>query len=149
MKKLLFILTIFFIGFQNISAQENVENNDTIKKNFRIEKTATFKGGDKKLMNFIESQLVYPKEASKMGVQQKLFIKFVVFKDGIVGDIEVEKTIKIDKLSNSEKYQKMVELLKEEAIRVIKATEGKWKVGTDKGEPADSHFILPVCFVIQ
>jgi len=78
MKKLLFILAIFFIGFQNISAQKNIENKkDSVVefKNVRAE----FLGGDKALTKFLSSEIKYPKDAQERGVSQRINVNFIEY----------------------------------------------------------------------
>jgi len=152
MKKLLFILAIFFIGFQNISAQKNIEN----KKDSVVEKKdsvyalpdvrAEFKGGDNALIRFLSSEIKYPEIALNDGVQHKFLVNFVICKDGSVCDIEVLDKRKLDKFKKNIKYKESVALLKNEAIRVVKATNGKWNAATKDGEKVNCYFTLPITF---
>ena len=165
MKKVLFILAIFFIGFQNILAQENIENKkDSIYKFVPIK--AEFIGGDKALFNFWNSEITYPECVEKNDVVLKMYVNFIIRKDGSVDDVKVIRNIKFRKQEGTEEYyectkwredceetgeyKECVELLKKEAIRVIEATNKKWKAGKNMKETiVSSYFTLPINFFIK
>jgi len=141
MKKLLFILAIFFIGFQNISAQENIENEqDTIFVQ------AEFKGGVSAFRKFTYSKMRYPRKARKLGIEQRIFVGFVIRPNGYVDNVRVIDNKQLDSYGETEESLKYVELLKKDAVRIIKATNGKWKAGTKNGEKIAIFYTIPFEF---
>jgi periplasmic protein TonB len=99
-----------------------------------VEEQASFPGGMEKLKEFLQNNLKYPPMAKESGVQGKVFVQFVVFKDGTVGDIKVLRGIGSG--------------CDEEAIRVVKAMP-KWDPGKQRGRNVSSRFTLPINFKLS
>lgn len=97
-------------------------------------KRAEFKGGKQALAEFLKNNLMYPLEAEKANIQGRVFVSFIIKKNGSIGDIEVIRGVH--------------PLLDAEAIRVIKIMP-KWEPATENGEKIDSKFTLPVSFLLK
>ncbi|MCQ2210569.1 MAG: TonB family protein [Paludibacteraceae bacterium] len=96
-----------------------------------VEKYASFPGGQAKLMEFLKKELQYPQVAIENNVQGRVFVEFVVNKDGSIQDVKVARGVD----SN----------LDAEAIRVVKKMP-KWTPAEQRGKPCRSRFTLPVLF---
>lgn len=96
-----------------------------------VEKMPEFPGGEKALLNYISENIVYPQSAKDKNISGRVFINFVIEKDGSVTDVEVLRGI--DKECD------------EEALRVVKAMP-KWKPGMDDGKPVRVSYALPITF---
>jgi periplasmic protein TonB len=88
-----------------------------------------FPGGQAKLYEFLNQNLILPKLNTDSQIQGKIYVKFVIKKDGSIDDIQVIK-------GSHEK-------LNEEVIRVIKLMP-KWTPGLQNGQAVDVYFTLPV-----
>ncbi|MEO9869729.1 energy transducer TonB [Ekhidna sp.] len=53
----------------------------------------SFEGGIQKFYSFISDRMKYPRAASKLGIEGKVFVQFIVGKDGLLSDIHVVKGI--------------------------------------------------------
>ena len=95
------------------------------------EHRAEFPGGDRALLDFLKSNLVYPKVAQDSSIQGRVIVKFTVEKDGSITDVEVARSV--------------YPALDEEAVRVVSMMP-KWKPATKKGEPIRCKYILPIFF---
>ena len=95
-----------------------------------VEEDPEFPGGHTSLMNYINSNMKYP---SNKDVSGKVFLEFVVEKDGSIGDIEVTKGI--------EDYPEF----ENEAIRLLENCP-KWKPGKIGGKYVRSIYRLPITF---
>jgi len=150
MKKYLFVLAIFAMGFQYSFSQDIENKKDTTGILVHYERQAEFKGGQKALMDFLAANLKYPQKAVKMGIQKKIFVNFIVRKNGQVDSITIRKNTKFDKTQQeTAKYKKAVKALENEAIRLVKLTDGKWKPGKMSDEFVDNYFTLPVTFQLK
>jgi hypothetical protein len=107
------------------------------------------KGGEKELINILYSNLKYPQEAIKMGVQQRIHVNFIVTKDGKVEKMKIIKTIENKTTVKSDDYQETVKLLEEEAIRLVKLTNEQWIPATKNGENVNCYYTLPVNFKLN
>ena len=90
-----------------------------------------FPGGDGAMMKFLNKNIKYPTTAKENGIKGTVFMRFVVEKDGSVGDVEVAKGVN--------------PLLDAEAKRVV-ASMPKWAAGKQNGTPVAVQYTLPVKF---
>ena len=88
-------------------------------------------GGMPGLMKYLSTNIRYPEAAHKAGTQGRVTVQFVVGKDGSIGDVKVIRGVD--------------PTLDAEAIRVISSMP-KWKPGTQKGEPVNVRYTVPVMF---
>ena len=99
-----------------------------------IEQQAEFPGGQGALMKFLSNNIRYPESAQQNDIQGRVIVKFVVEKDGSIGNVTVVKGVDRD--------------LDREAIRVVKKMP-RWQPGKNNGVAVRSYFNLPVTFRLQ
>lgn len=92
---------------------------------------ATFPGGEVAMRQWMMDNLHYPEISIENGDKGRVFLKFVVEKDGTISNIEVVK--------GSTKELDM------EAKRMIR-TMPKWDAGESEGRKVRSTFTLPINF---
>jgi len=118
-----------------VTPEINVEIEEEEQKQEQIfdvvEENPEFKGGMEELYKFLGKHLKYPKEAKENGIEGKVFVQFVVWKNGEIRDVKILKGVH--------------EMLNKEAIRVIKMMP-KWIPGKQRGKAVNSRFTLPVKF---
>ncbi len=88
-------------------------------------------GGFEALGKYLQKSLKYPEQARRMNVEGKVFVQFVIDKDGSPSDITVLKGIGSG--------------CDEEAVRVIKNMP-KWTPGKQRGRPVKVRMSLPIVF---
>jgi TonB family protein len=98
-----------------------------------VEKMPEFPGGQAALMQYLSSNIKYPEECRKMGVEGKVYVKFIVDVTGNIVNVQVLRGISDGKL------------LEKEAVRVVQAMP-KWKPGTQGGKAVGVYFTLPIAF---
>lgn len=130
-----------------------------------VEEMPTFNGGDPtvEFRKYIAQNLRYPDEAKENGVTGKVFIQFVVTKEGkvvvpdeasmakILGkplDEVVVATYRTAEEGAEVPEEKYIQLLKEEVIRVVSSSP-EWEPGKQRGEKVNVLFVFPVNFVMQ
>lgn len=97
-----------------------------------LHESAEFPGGLKEWAKYLSINLRYPEEAQRLGVEGRVFVQFIVEKDGSLTDIKVVKGI--------------VAGCNEEAIRLIKESP-KWNPGKRKnGEVVRQKYIQNILF---
>lgn len=96
-----------------------------------VEVMPEFPGGTEKLMEYLSGNIKYPEEAKEKGVSGRVFLSFVIEKDGAVSNVKVAKGIGKE--------------CDDEAVRVVKAMP-KWKPGLMKGKPVRVGYMLPIFF---
>ena len=108
---------------------------DSVTLGILIEEKAEFPGGEAALNKFIYKNIKYPSMARELNVQGRVFISFVVEKDGSITDVKPIKR----------KSEQLGYGLEEEAMRVIKLMP-KWKPATQNGKKVKMRFTLPVLY---
>ncbi len=96
-----------------------------------VDEEAEFPGGYPAMMQFIQKNYVYPPTALDMGIEGKVYVKFVVTSDGSITSVQVERG-----LAGCPECDK-------EALRVVKLMKG-WKPGKVNGKSVSSVFRLPL-----
>ena len=99
-----------------------------------VESMPQFPGGIQKLLEYLHSNIRYPVLAKESNIQGKVFVSFVVEKDGSVTDVKVLRGIGGG--------------CDEEAIRVVSQMP-KWIPGRQRDVPVRVRYNLPIKFVLQ
>ena len=88
-------------------------------------------GGMSQMYQYIAENLQYPPQARELGVEGKVFVRFVVDVDGAIREVEAVKGIGAG--------------CDKEAEKVI-ASLPPWKPGIQRGRPVKVRMILPITF---
>ena len=96
-----------------------------------VEETAAPKGGMQAFYDFVGKKLKYPAQARRMGTEGKVFVQFVINKDGTISDVVAIKGIGAG--------------CDEEAVRIIQ-TSPPWSPGKQRGKPVKQRMVLPITF---
>ena len=99
-----------------------------------VEQPAEFPGGAAAMMKWLSNNIRYPESAQQNVISGRVVVKFVVEKDGSIGQPSIVKGVDRD--------------LDQEALRVVKRMP-KWQPGKNNGQPVRSYFNLPVTFRLQ
>lgn len=94
-----------------------------------------FKGGVDSLMNFITKNLKYPEWEKKNKIQGKVFVSFVIDKNGKIKDAKILRTVLASKNFDSE------------VLRVVNRMPD-WTPGRQEGNSVDVKFNLPINFTL-
>ena len=118
--------------FQNtIDMSESDEETEIILSIDPVETQPQFPGGDDSLYNFIYSNLRYPQEAIDNGIEGRVFITFVIEKDGSITGIKLLRDIGYG--------------CGEEAMRVVRMMP-KWTPSKQRGNPVRTQYNMPINF---
>jgi hypothetical protein len=130
-----------------------------------VEDMPTFNGGEAatEFRKYIAKNLMYPKEAAKAGATGKIFIKFIINKEGKVVIPEKETLSEIEgkpldevvvvayrKVNDDagDPEEKHIQMLKDEVKRVVLSSPD-WTPGKQRGKAVNVMFTFPVNFVLQ
>lgn len=97
-----------------------------------VEDMPEFPGGELELRKFIAENVEYPEDAKAQKQEGKVFVKFVIDKEGNVRDAEIVNGTRFESLNN-------------EALRVIKSMP-QWKPGKQRGQNVNVSFVVPINF---
>ncbi|HET6557851.1 MAG TPA: TonB family protein, partial [Prolixibacteraceae bacterium] len=96
-----------------------------------VEQMPEFPGGEEALKIYMASNIKYPEIALENGIQGKVFISFVVNKEG--------------RISNAKVMRSIDPALDQEALRVVESMPS-WIPGKQNGKEVDVEYTLPVEF---
>ena len=99
-----------------------------------VEETAAPEGGLPAFYNYVKSNLKYPAPAKRMDIEGKVFVQFIVEKDGSITDVQTVKGIGGG--------------CDEEAVRVVQNSP-KWKSAKQRGRPVRQRMVLPITFILS
>jgi len=99
-----------------------------------VESMPEYPGGEPALYKYLAENIKYPQMAKESGIQGRVFVTFVVERDGKVTDVRVLRGIGGG--------------CDEEAIRVVNNMP-KWSPGKQRGKSVRVQYNLPVKFTLQ
>jgi TonB family protein len=93
-----------------------------------------FPGGEESLRKFITNSVVYPEIAINNGIQGKVYVTFVVTKNGSIANAKIARGVD--------------PALDKEALRVVNSLP-KWKPGKQRGQDVNVSYTVPINFMID
>jgi protein TonB len=99
-----------------------------------VESMPSFEGGIAEFYKFVGKNLKYPAQARRMGIEGKVFVHFVIDKDGSLSDIKVVRGIGAG--------------CDEEVVRIVQKSP-KWNPGKQRGRSVRVRMMLPITFKLQ
>ena len=118
---------------QSVEAQaaETVANDNSEIYDGAVDVMPEYPGGINAMYEFIQKNLKYPESAKKKGIEGRVFVQFVVEKDGSLSSFQVLRGVSDD--------------IDAEAVRVLKMMPN-WKPGMMNGKPVRVNFTMPFKF---
>ena len=123
--------TVYEFSTKDITNIKKVDNDSIYQI---VEVMPEFPGGTEKMMDYLSKNIKYPEAAKEKGISGRVFLSFVIEKDGAVSNVKVAKGIGKE--------------CDDEALRVVKAMP-KWKPGLMKGKPVRVNYMLPIFFKLD
>ncbi len=107
-------------------AKEEVDEIFTI-----VEEPASPKGGMPAFYKYVGEKVKYPAQARRMGIEGKVFVEFVIGKDGSISEVRAVKGIGAG--------------CDEEAVRIVQGAPS-WTPGKQRGKAVKQRMVLPITF---
>jgi protein TonB len=101
---------------------------------YSLEETPHFPGGDDQLISYFASTVKYPQIALRANVEGKVFVEFVITKDGNITNARIVKGIGAG--------------CDDEALRVVRAMPA-WTPGKQNGRAVPVIMSIPIAFKIK
>jgi len=117
-----------------VEVVEEVEEEEEVFNFYLLEDKPEFPGGEAGLYKWIAQNTNYPEIAKDNGIAGRVFISFVIDKDGKVTEVKL--------LRGVDPY------LDKEAIRVVKSMPA-WKPGKQRGKNVKVSFQVPINFILK
>jgi len=118
-----------YIGFDSIALDPEPQETIHLFPEVKPEPDGGFEG----FYKFVGKNLKYPKQAQRVHAEGKVYVEFVVDKNGQVTNMKVIKGIGSG--------------CDEEAMRVLALT--KWQPGRQRGKPVKVRMTMPLNFVLN
>jgi protein TonB len=104
---------------------------NAIRETVSLDRYPEFEGGMQAWAKYIQRNLRYPLQAQEDGIQGKVFISFVIEKDGSISNVTVLRGV--------------ASSLDQEAARVIQKSP-KWKPGIQNKQSVRVRYNMPISF---
>ncbi len=111
-----------------------IEEEESEKIFVVVEQTAAPRDGMAAFYKYVSENIHYPGQARRMGIEGRVFVQFVVGKDGSLSQMEVIKGIGVG--------------CDEEALRII-TNSPPWQPGKQRGKPVRQRMVLPIFFRLE
>jgi protein TonB len=121
------------VEFQEVEVEEEVVE-ETEEVFLIVEQMPEFPGGDEALRKYLATSVKYPVIAQENGIQGRVFVAFVVDKNGNVTNVRVARPFDPN--------------LDKEAVRVVQSMP-KWTPGKQRGKAVKVSYTVPINFVLQ
>ncbi len=109
-----------------------VEEKENVDEIFSVvEESANPRGGYPAFYKFVGEKIKYPAQARRMGIEGKVFVEFVVNRDGTIVDVKAIKGIGAG--------------CDEEAVRIVQSAPA-WTPGKQRGKPVRQKMVIPITF---
>ncbi len=114
------------IVVQAVEPEEETDQIFTI-----VEESAAPKGGMQGFYKYVKDKIKYPPQARRMGIEGRVFVEFVIGKDGALSEVRAIKGIGAG--------------CDEEAVRIVQGSP-PWSPGKQRGKPVKQRYTLPIIF---
>lgn len=128
---------------------------------FIVDKMPEYPGGEDALRKFIATNVMYPKKAKETGTEGKIYVQFIVNKNGKVEQVkhiatrapvkeknEIGEIVVVAYTEVFHREGKAFDELAAEGERVVSGLPD-WTPGEHKGEPVNVSFTVPINFALQ
>jgi protein TonB len=129
MKKLLFLSAFLCTLSFGAFAQSEVSVDDEVF--VVVEEQAEFPGGLDSMYAYIVKNLKYPEAAKEKGIEGRVFVSFIIEKDGSISNVKLLRGIGGG--------------CDEASVEMVKNMP-KWKPAKQRGKPVRCQFTLPIKF---
>lgn len=117
---------------EEITIAPIVEEKEDVDQIFLVvEESATPKGGMSAFYKYVGDKMKYPAQARRMGIEGRVFVEFVINRDGSITDVRAIKGIGAG--------------CDEEAVRVVESAPA-WNPGKQRGKPVRQRYVVPIIF---
>jgi len=134
----LFVVTLHEMKENVVTETSNQIKKDTTKEEEQafmvVEQMPKFGNNDDDFRTWVAQNINYPEDAVAKGIQGRVFVQFIVEKDGSITNAKVLRGVD--------------PLLDKEAIRVLMKSP-KWIPGKQRGQDVRVNFTYPISFVLK
>lgn len=123
---------IILVKKENKEKVAQFEDNEPVF--YIVEDMPEFPGGESALRKFITNSIEYPEVAITNGIQGKVYVTFIVKKDGSVANSRIARGVDPS--------------LDKEALRVVNNLP-KWKPGIQRGTAVNVSYTVPINFMLD
>ena len=114
-----------------VEPEEEIKEEDPF---IHVEEMPRFPGGEVALFKYLGDNIKYPAMAKDAGINGKVYVTFVIEKDGSIGNVKILRGIGGG--------------CDEEAIRILNGMP-HWSPGKQRGKPVRVQYNLPINFILR
>ena len=118
----------------DVKGEATIDDEDKVYEFENVDKIPEFSNGGETIHEWLDKNLIYPKECKDKKIEGSVYVNYIVERDG--------------KLSNIHSTQAAHPALEKEAIRVI-GLMPKWKPAVHEGKTVRCKYRTPIMFLIK
>ncbi len=134
----------------NNEIDEEWDNNDTtVYDGLRLE-INPLSENQSYYTSFLRKNTKYPTTCMETGIQGRVYVEFIIEKDGSVSNVKVTNSVQLKVGSNQkvDNKSKDFELLEQEAVRIVKLFKGL-QPGIKNGKIVRTKLLIPIIFKLN
>ncbi|MBO7477345.1 MAG: energy transducer TonB [Salinivirgaceae bacterium] len=117
--------------FADLEEEDDSDMQEDEEVYFIVDNEPQFPGGNLALRNYLAEHIQYPETAKEKGISGKVFVNFVINKNGEIENVKIARSVDPD--------------LDKEAIRVVQSLP-KFKPGMKNGKTVKVSYTIPISF---
>jgi TonB family protein len=117
------------------SKEKQINSDDSFFLGMIAEQSPEFEGGQRAMFKFLSDNVKWPVSNSDCCVEGTIYVGFVVTKEGRIEDVKVKRGLGV--------------AFNEEALRLVKLMDGKWKAGKQNGRAVNVAYTIPIKFKLE
>jgi periplasmic protein TonB len=122
------------VDIASLDENQAITQEDETKVFEIVQQMPEFPGGENALVKWINEHIKYPYLAAENGIEGKVYVQFVVDKDGNISNARIARSI--------------APSLDQEALRVVNNLP-RWNPGKQSGQPVRVSYTIPINFVLK
>jgi protein TonB len=120
---------------EEVTFTAKVDKEEEVDEVFEIvEETAAPVGGYEAFYAYVGKTLKYPRQAINVGAAGKVYVRFIIEKDGSITNVETIRGIGFG--------------CDDEAVKVVAASP-RWNPGKQRGRPVKQRMVIPIAFKLS
>lgn len=117
------------------SPENQIKSDDSFVFGMLVEQMPEYVGGSKAMYQLLSDHVNWPVSNLEGCIEGTVYIGFVVTKEGSVKDVKIKRGLGV--------------AFNDEAIRLVKLMDGKWKAGKLNGKAVDVNYTIPIKFKLE
>jgi TonB family protein len=115
--------------------EKQIQSEESIIFGMIAEQHPEFEGGQIAMYRFLSNNVKWPVSSLDCCIEGTIYVGFIVTKEGRIEEVKVKRGLGV--------------AFNEEAVRLVKLMDGKWKAGKQNGKAVTFAYTIPIKFKLE